>query len=120
MQIHLQSASVLKAEEHLTTELNQKFKSLQQQLHHQFLTVFPDKLAAKTVIVIPSLTLDQEILSKVKGHFYYEERLLCLLMLLRMPRTQIIYVPVYLLILPLLIIICIYFLVSPVIMHGKD
>lgn len=92
MQIHLQSASVPKAEEHLNTELNQKFKTLQQQLHHQFETIFPDKLAAKTVIVIPSLTLDQEILSKVKGHFYYEERLLCLLMLLRMPRTQIIYV----------------------------
>jgi hypothetical protein len=46
----------------------------------------------RTVVVIPSLTLDQEILSKVKGHFYYEERLLCLLMLLRMPRTRVVYI----------------------------
>ena len=92
MQIHLHKATDHKTENPITTEINKKFKALQQQLHYQFQTIFPDKLAAKTVIVIPSLTLDQEILSKVKGHFFYEERLLCLLMLLRMPRTQIIYV----------------------------
>ena len=52
---------------------------------------FPDKLAPKTVVILPSLTLDQEILSKVKGVVHYEERLLCLLMLLRMPRTHVVY-----------------------------
>ena len=57
----------------------------------QFEKAFPDKLAPKTVIIIPSLTLDQEILSKVKGVVHYEERLLCMLMLLRMPRTHVIY-----------------------------
>jgi PGM1 C-terminal domain/ATP-grasp domain len=77
-----------------SSQLQEKefYKGLQQQFVTQYQAVFHDKLAVKTVIVIPSLTLDQEILAKVKGHFYYEERLLCLLMLLRMPRTQVIYV----------------------------
>ncbi|MDQ3846639.1 MAG: hypothetical protein M3342_21900, partial [Bacteroidota bacterium] len=46
----------------------------------------------KTVIIIPSLTLDQEILEKISGINYYEERMLCLLMLLRMPQTHVIYI----------------------------
>jgi PGM1 C-terminal domain len=68
------------------------FNQLQANFTAQFETVFPDKLAPKTVIVIPSLTLDQEILGKVNGHFFYEERMLCLLMLLRMPRTHLVFV----------------------------
>jgi hypothetical protein len=44
------------------------------------------------VVVVPSLTLDQEILQKIEGIVHYEERLLCLLMLLRMPRTHVVYV----------------------------
>lgn len=67
------------------------FKSIQEQFGEQFEKAFPDKLAYKTVVVVPSLTLDQEILSKVKGVVHYEERLLCMLMLLRMPRTHVIY-----------------------------
>jgi PGM1 C-terminal domain len=69
-----------------------EFKRLQQNFVPQFESVFPHPHAPKTVVIIPSLTLDQEILSKVKGHVYYEERLLCLLLLLRMPRTHIIYI----------------------------
>src|SRR4051812_23212495 len=68
------------------------FNDIQQQFREQFEKVFPDKLAARTVVIIPSLSLDEEILSKITGHIYYEERLLCLLMLLRMPLTKIIYV----------------------------
>lgn len=68
------------------------FQQLQDQFAAEFETVFPDKLAPKTIVVIPSLTVDQDILTKVKGHFYYEERLLCLLMLLRMPRTHVVFV----------------------------
>jgi len=68
------------------------FRKIQHQFPRQFRKAFPDKLAAKSVIIIPSLTLDQEILSKVSGHVHYEERLLCLLMLLRMPRTHVVYV----------------------------
>jgi len=68
------------------------FKQIQEGFRAQFEKAFPDKLAPKTVIVIPSLSLDQEILSKVKGVVHYEERLLCLLLLLRMPRTDVVYV----------------------------
>ena len=81
------------AEDHYFSEKeNALFNELREQLSEQFRTTFPDKLAPRTVVVIPSLTLDHTILSKVKGHVFYEERLLCLLMLLRMPRTRIIYV----------------------------
>ena len=68
------------------------FNMLQAGFAAQFETAFPDKLADKTVVIIPSFSLDQEILAKVAGVVYYEERLLCLLMLLRMPRTQVIFV----------------------------
>ncbi|MDQ6890129.1 MAG: peptide ligase PGM1-related protein [Bacteroidota bacterium] len=68
------------------------FNKIQQGFTQQFEIIFPDKLAPRTVVIIPSFSLDEEILSKVTGHIYYEERLLCLLMLLRMPLTKIIYV----------------------------
>jgi hypothetical protein len=67
------------------------FKKIQEQFKDQFEKAFPDKLAPKTVVIVPSLTLDQEILSKVKGVVHYEERLLCMLMLLRMPCTHVVY-----------------------------
>ena len=68
------------------------FKKLQEKLRRQFEHIFPDKFAPRTVVIIPSLTMDEEILSKVSGINHYEERMLCLLMLLRMPRTNVIYV----------------------------
>src|SRR6476620_7986800 len=61
-------------------------------MKRQYEEIFPDKLAERTVVIVPSLTLDTEILSKVKGAVHYEERLLCMLMLLRMPMTKLIYV----------------------------
>src|SRR6186713_1419303 len=69
-----------------------QFKKIQSCFAEQFDKVFPDKLAPKTVVIIPSLTMDEEILSKISGITHYEERLLCLLLLLRMPRTQVIYI----------------------------
>lgn len=68
------------------------FKKLQKRFPQQFEKIFPDKLAPRTVVIIPSLTMDTEILSKISGVNHYEERLLCMLMLLRMPRTHVIYV----------------------------
>lgn len=68
------------------------FSALQKSFAVQYENIFPDKLAARTVVIIPSLSLDQEILSKIKGAVHYEERMLCLLLLLRMPRTKVIYV----------------------------
>ncbi len=74
-----------------TAEEISYFRKLQEDFVQQYRDAFPDKLAPKTIVVIPSLTLDQEILEKISGYLYYEERLLCLLMLLRMPNTNIIY-----------------------------
>ena len=69
-----------------------QFQTIQQGFSNQFELFFPDNFAPKTIVVIPSLTLDQEVLAKIEGAMHYEERLLCLLMLLRMPRTHVIYV----------------------------
>ena len=68
------------------------FDQLQKGFAGQYELFFPDNHAPKTIVVIPSLTLDQEVLSKIEGALYYEERLLCLLMLLRMPRTHVVYI----------------------------
>ena len=68
------------------------FTELQNSLKYQYKTAFPDKLAPKTVVIVPSLTLDQEILQKIQGGIHYEERMLCLLMLLKMPRTHLVYI----------------------------
>jgi hypothetical protein len=75
-----------------STEERTAFRDIQQRMGRQFEKVFPDKLAPRTVVILPSLSLDQEILSKVKGAVHYEERMLCLLMLLRLPLTKIIYI----------------------------
>jgi hypothetical protein len=74
-----------------TAEL-EAFEKIQKGFANQFELFFPDNLAPKTIVVIPSLSLDQEVLAKVEGALYYEERLLCLLMLLRMPRANVVYV----------------------------
>ncbi|MGF9757260.1 peptide ligase PGM1-related protein [Microvirga sp. 0TCS3.31] len=53
---------------------------------------FSDQDAPRTVVIVPSLTMDREVLANISGAHHYEERMLCYLMLLRLPRTQIIYV----------------------------
>ncbi|HRH35796.1 MAG TPA: carboxylate-amine ligase, partial [Catalimonadaceae bacterium] len=75
----------------LSQEEKQRMTELQEQLFDQFKWHFPDPLAPKTVVILPGLSLDPEILSKLSGVIHYEERLLCMLLLLRMPRTRIIY-----------------------------
>ena len=71
---------------------NHQYQLLQQRFVEQYAQIFSNDLAEKTVVVIPSLTLDQKILEALQGAQFYEERLLCLLMLLRMPRTRVVYV----------------------------
>ena len=67
------------------------FRKLQANFAAQFEAVFPDRMAGKTIVIVPSLTLDAEILGKISGVNHYEERMLCLLMLLRMPHTHVVY-----------------------------
>lgn len=68
------------------------FAALQERFNKDFYEIFLNDMAEKTVLIIPSLSLDTEILRTVKGIIYYEERMLCMLMLLRMPRTRVVYV----------------------------
>ncbi len=68
------------------------FPALQARLTAQYQSVFNDPAAPRTVLVLPSLSLDPQVMAKVSGVAHYEERMLCLLMLLRLPRTRVIYV----------------------------
>lgn len=68
------------------------FHRLQARLSEMFERVFPDRLHPRSVLIIPSLTLDADVLTKISGVNHYEERLLCMLMLLRMPNTRVVYV----------------------------
>ena len=67
------------------------FERLQRGLAPMFRRVFPDPRAPRTVVVIPSMSLDREELAKLAGASHYEERFLCLLMLLRLPATRVVY-----------------------------
>ena len=69
-----------------------RFAALQRALPPLFRDAFPDPAAPQTVVVVPSLSLDAAELRKLEGAPHYEERLLCLLMLLRRPRTHVVYV----------------------------
>ena len=68
------------------------FEHLQSQLAPMYERVFPDPLAPRTIVVVPSLSLDMDELAKIDGVHHYEERMLFMLMLLRLPRTHVIYV----------------------------
>ena len=70
---------------HIKVDLNEKqqFMEIQKKLAPIYRDIFPDRVAPRTVIIIPSLSLDIETLSKVTGAHHYEERMLCLLILLR-------------------------------------
>src|SRR5918911_1101112 len=69
-----------------------RFERIQERLAPLFRRVFPYPRAPRTVVVVPSLSLDAEELAKISGVHHYEERMLCMLMLLRMPRTHLVYV----------------------------
>lgn len=76
----------------LTDGKQGRFRQMQQRFAEHYRDIFFNDLAEKTVVIVPSLTLDQKMLESVTGHIHYEERMLCMLMLLRMPRTRVIYV----------------------------
>ncbi|MEZ5922846.1 MAG: peptide ligase PGM1-related protein [Hyphomicrobiaceae bacterium] len=69
-----------------------RFADLQRDFARSFGDIFPDPHRSKSVLIVPSLSLDGHVLSKISGAHHYEERQLCLLLLLRMPRTRVIYV----------------------------
>src|ERR1700712_2456335 len=74
-----------------SVEEQAEFDRLQACLRDMFDTIVPDRTAARTIVVVPSLSIDQDVMSRIAGVHHYEERMLCMLMLLRMPRTRLIY-----------------------------
>lgn len=68
------------------------FAALQARLGPMFRTVVNNARAPHTAVIVPSLSLPQGELAKISGVSFYEERLLCLLMLLRQPRMRIVLV----------------------------
>lgn len=69
----------------------QQFAAVQERLRPIFRSLFPDPCAPQTIVINPSMSLDEEELPKLEGACFYEERLLCLLMLLRRPGIRIVY-----------------------------
>ena len=70
----------------------ERFDRLQRGFPAMYRRIFSDPKAPRTVIVVPSMSLDTQELAKIEGVLHYEERMLCLLMLLKLPRTEVIYV----------------------------
>lgn len=68
------------------------FQKLQAHLPDVFRRVTTDRRQPQTVVVVPSLSLDPQELAKVTGVHHYEERMLYMLMLLRRPRTRVVFV----------------------------
>jgi len=83
------TSKISKSKNHMEQERH-KFAEIQTRLAPIFRDIFPDRVAPRTVIIIPSASLDHEVLSKISGVHHYEERMLCLLILLRLPRTNLI------------------------------
>jgi hypothetical protein len=73
------------------TDERAEFRQLQARLPGLFRRVFGDRSAPRTVVVCPGLSLDPEVLCKVAGARHYEERMLSMLMLLRLPNTRVIF-----------------------------
>jgi len=69
-----------------------QFRQLQLQLRHHWQTVDLFDTGDYDIIVIPSLTLDEQELLKIDGVHHYEERFLFSLIRLRNPRTRLIYI----------------------------
>lgn len=74
------------------SEAQRKFLEIQARLRPLFERVQFDTLVPRTVVVVPGLSLDADVLAEVPGARHYEERQLSMLMLLRMPHTRVVFV----------------------------
>ena len=73
-------------------DTNDGFTQLQQKLLPIWNSIREDDSFEHTSLIIPSLSVDQEELSKVQGASFYEERLMFALIRLRNPNARLIYV----------------------------
>jgi len=84
-----EAAGVAVAEDQIEKE---RFRKLKQQLPVIWESLSTDPAFEHTSVIVPSLSVNQEELSKVLGAAWYEERLLFALIRLRNPRARLIYV----------------------------
>jgi hypothetical protein len=73
-------------------DTNDDFSRLQEKLLPIWTSIRKDDNFEHTSLIIPSLSVDQEELSKVQGASFYEERLMFALIRLRNPNARLIYV----------------------------
>ncbi len=73
-------------------DINDEFTQLQKKLLPIWASIGADDNFEHTSLIIPSLSVDQEELSKVQGASFYEERLMFALIRLRNPNARLIYV----------------------------
>lgn len=76
----------------LHPEGREQFDQLQAQLRDRWQSINQSEQGDCDILVVPSLSLDQQELQKITGVHYYEERLLFSLIRLRNPRTRLIYI----------------------------
>lgn len=69
-----------------------RFRRLQRRLAPLFERIMPDPRAPRGVVVIPSLSVAPDVLGRIVGAKHYEERMLSMLMLLRLPETSVTFV----------------------------
>ena len=69
-----------------------RFAELQARIPDVYARLARDERAPQTVVIVPSLSMDPRELDKITGFYHYEERMLVNLMLLKQPRTKIVYV----------------------------
>ena len=74
------------------SETAQQFRNLQTELRERWREIEEFDSGDCDIIVIPSLSLDQQEMQKVEGAYHYEERHLFSLIRLRNPRTRLIYI----------------------------
>ena len=68
------------------------YAALQRRVPTLYRKLSADSRIPQTVVVVPSLSMDPRELVKITGAHHYEERMLVNLMLLRQPRTKMIFV----------------------------
>jgi len=75
-----------------TDEEETAFVALQNGLRPLWQSIVDDPYKEQTVVVLPSMSLDSEEMHKLKGIVHYEERMLFMLIFLRMLGTRVIFV----------------------------
>jgi len=76
---------------HSPSEFAQEFRHLQTELRDRWQAIEELDSGDCDIIVIPSVSLDQQEMQKIPGVYHYEERHLFSLIRLRNPRTRLIY-----------------------------